>query len=125
MSATSLSRFPIRIELEGFGVAKGELIRFLAPITVDALLRVLPLRGRVNILKAQVYFEVPVKIGCEKAVSRVEKGDIGYWPFGSSLCFFKERMLPYRPVNLVGKILSGLEVFQNVANGTPIAVYKE
>jgi hypothetical protein len=122
MSEISISRNQFTVELEGLGEAGGELIRFLAPRTVDSLLRLLPLHGRVSISNAQIYFEVPLKAGYEKAVSKVERGDVAYWPFGSALCFFKESMQPYRPVNLVGKILSGLEVFQNVANGTPIKV---
>ncbi len=122
MSEADISRIPFRVEIQGFGEARGELIRFLAPQTVDALLRILPLRGRVSISNAQVYFEVPMKIGNEKAVTKVERGDVGYWPFGAALCFFKEQMRPYRPVNLVGKVLSGLEVFQNVPSGTPIKV---
>ena len=122
MSEISISRTQFRVELEGLGEAGGELIRFLAPRTVDSLLRLLPLHGRVSISNAQLYFEVSLKVGYEKAVSKVERGDVAYWPFGSALCFFREPMQPYRPVNLVGKILSGLEVFQNVASGTPIKV---
>ena len=120
MSEDSISRIIFRIEFEKFGEAKGEFIRFLAPRTVDALLALLPLRGRISISKAQLYFEVPLKMGYEKAVSKAEKSDIAYWPFGSALCFFREGMQPYRPVNLVGKMISGSELLQNVVSGTPI-----
>lgn len=100
------------------------MIRFLAPRTVDALLRLLPLRGRVNISNAELYFEIPLKMGYEKAVSKVESADVAYWPFASALCFFREPMQPYRPMNLVGKISSGLEILQHVTSGTPIRVQR-
>ena len=117
-----ISRIIFRVEFEGFGEAKGEFVRFLAPRTVDALLMLLPLRGRISISKAQLYFGVPLKIGYEKAVSRVGKGDVAYWPFGSALCFFREEMQPYRPVNLVGKMISGVELLKNVVSGTSIKI---
>ncbi len=117
-----ISRIIFRAEFEGSGEAKGEFIRFLAPRTVDALLMLLPLRGRISISKAQLYFDVPLKMGYEKAVSRVDEGDVAYWPFGSALCFFTEEMQPYRPVNLVGKIITGVEVLKNVTSGVPIKV---
>ena len=44
----SRSRTPIRIVVEGVGEAAGELIRFSAPLTVEALLKRLPLEGRAH-----------------------------------------------------------------------------
>ncbi len=122
MSEDNISRIVFWVEFERVGEAKGELIRFLAPRTVDALLALLPLRGRISISNAQLYFEVPLKMGYEKAVSKVREGDVAYWPFGSSLCFFKKEMQPYRPMNLVGKMISGTELFQNVVSGTPVKI---
>jgi len=117
-----ISRIPFRILLEGSGEVEGEFIRFLAPRTVDALLRLLPLHGRVAIWRDQVYLQVPLKMGMEKAVSKVEEGDIAYWPMGNALCIFRSAMQPHGPVNLVGKILSGLEAFRKVQSGTLIKV---
>jgi hypothetical protein len=54
----------------------------------------------------------------------VEKGDIGYWPIGGAICIFKEKMQPYSPVNLVGRITSGLDVFLDVKIGTRIRLVR-
>ena len=69
----SLARFPIKILVEGVGEARGELVSFYAPRTVEAILRRLPIEGRAAIWKEEVYFEIPVKIGGEKSRPTVEK----------------------------------------------------
>ena len=124
MSNESISRIPIKILVEGIGEAEGEFIRYLAPRTVDIIVRKLPLEGRAAIWKEEIYFEIPVKIGEEKAKSNVETGTIAYWPMGNALCIFYGESQPYSPVNIVGKITKNLEIFRNVKIGTKIRVEK-
>jgi len=120
----SVSRIPIKFTIEGVGEAKGELIRHLAPRTVDAIAKRLPMEGRVALWKEEVYFEIPVKMGKEKAEPTVEKGAIAYWPMGSALCIFYGKTQPYSPVNIVGQVTENLELFGRVKSGTKIVVEK-
>ena len=120
----SLARFPIKILIEGVGEARGELVSFYAPRTVEAILRRLPIEGRAAIWKEEVYFEIPVKIGGEKSKPTVEKGTIAYWPMGSALCIFYGESQPYSPVNMIGKIAENLDLFKGVKSGTKIRVEK-
>ncbi|MBC7130935.1 hypothetical protein H5T51_06940 [Candidatus Bathyarchaeota archaeon] len=112
----------IKFVIEGLGEAEGELIRHLAPRTVDLIVRQLPLEGRAAIWQEEVYFEIPVKMGEEKAKSTVETGTIAFWPMGSALCIFYGKSQPYSPVNVVGKVTSNLELFSRVKSGTKIRV---
>ena len=120
----SLSRFPIKILVEGLGEARGELVRFYAPRTVEAILRKLPIEGRAAVWKEEVYFEIPVKIGGEKSKPTVERGAVAYWPMGSALCIFYGETQPYSPVNVVGRITENLDLFKEVKSGTKIRVEK-
>jgi len=120
----SVSRFPIRIIIEGVGEAEGELIRFSAPRTVDAILRRLPIEGRAALWKEEVYFETPIKAGEEKAKPTVERGAVAYWPMGNALCIFYGESQPYSPVNIVGKVTKNLELFGRVKSGAKIRVEK-
>ena len=120
----SISHVPVRIIIEGIGEAKGEFIRFLAPRTVDAILRILPIEGRAALWQEEVYFEISVKAGKEKAVSKVETGTMAYWPMGKALCIFFGRSQPYSAVNRIGKILENLELFKEVRSGTKIRIEK-
>jgi hypothetical protein len=104
------------------GEAEGEFVRYLAPRTVEAIVKKLPIEGRAALWKQEVYFEIPVKMGEEKARARVEKGDFAFWPMGNALCIFYGESQPYSPVNIVGKVTKNLELFERVKSGSVIRV---
>lgn len=124
MTENSVSRVSIKLIIVQLGEAEGELIRHLAPRTVEAIIRRLPVEGRAALWKEEVYFEIPEKIGEEKAKPTVEKGAIAYWPLGSALCIFYGESQPYSPVNIVGRVTKNLELFAKVKSGTKIRVEK-
>ena len=117
-----VSRVRVKFIIEGLGEAEGELVRFLAPRTIDMIVRRLPIEGRAALWKEEVYFETPVKMGEEKAKPEVENGTIAFWPMGSAICIFHGESQPYSPVNILGKISKNLELFKQVKSGTKIRV---
>jgi len=117
-----ISRVKIKFLIEGLGEAEGELVRFLAPRTVGTIVRKLPVEGRAALWKEEVYFEIPIKMGEEKAKATVETGTIAFWPMGSALCVFYGQSQPYSPVSILGKITNNLELFKQVKSGTRIKV---
>ena len=117
-----ISRIKVKFVMEGLGAAEGELVRFLAPRTIDTIVRKLPVEGRAALWKEEVYFEIPVKIGEEKAKPTVETGTIAFWPMGSALCVFYGHSQPYSPVNILGKVTKNLELFEQVKSGATIKV---
>jgi len=122
---TSFSSIPIRFIVEGIGEAKGEFIRFLAPRTVNALVRILPFEGRAALLNGGIYFPVSINLGVEKAKRSVDSGLIAYWPMARSLCIFYKATKTHTPVNPVGKVRDeDLNVFRQVKIGAKITVVK-
>lgn len=119
-----ISRIKIKFIIEGLGEAEGELVRFLAPRTIDTLVRKLPIEGRAALWKEEVYFETPIKMGEEKAKATVEKGTIAFWPMGSAICIFYGESQPYSPVSILGEVTKNLELFGRVKSGTKIRVEK-
>ncbi|MCW4023755.1 MAG: cyclophilin-like fold protein [Candidatus Bathyarchaeota archaeon] len=117
-----VSRIKIKFIIEGLGEAEGELVRFLAPRTIDMLARKFPIMGRVALYKEEIYFEIPIKMGEEKAKPNVETGTIAFWPMGSALCVFYGKSQPYSPVSVLGKITKNIEMFSQVKSGTAIKV---
>lgn len=117
-----ISRIKINFVIEGLGKAEGELVRFLAPRTIDTIIRKLPVEGRAALWKEEVYFEIPVKIGEEKAKPTVETGTIAFWPMGSALCVFYGESQPYSSVNILGKVTKNLELFKQVKSGAIVKV---
>ena len=123
MTEKSVSRTPIRFMVNATGeAAEGELVRHLAPRTVEAIVKRLPLEGRAALWKEEVYFEIPGKMGEEKARATVERGTIAFWPMGNALCIFYGESQPYSPVNVVGQVTKNLELFKGVKSGTKIRV---
>lgn len=120
----NISHIPIQIDIESIGKVSGELIQFLAPRTINAILRKLPFEGRAALWDNEVYFEIPVKVGKEKAVSNVEKGTIAYWPMGTAFCIFFEKAQPYSAVNRIGKVVDNIDLFKEVVSGTKIRIKK-
>ena len=119
-----ISRIKIKFIIEGLGEAEGVLVRFLAPRTIDTLVRKLPIEGRAALWKEEVYFETPIKMGEEKAKGTVEKGTIAFWPMGSAICIFYGESQPYSPVSILGEVTKNLELFSRVKSGTKIRVEK-
>lgn len=118
----SPSRIPIKIKVAGVGEASGELVRFSAPLTVETLLKRMPLEGRAHPQRGGYSFIIGIKRGTEKAVREVEAGDIAYWPMGDALCIYHSKTRPYSPVNTVGKVTENLELFKELRSGTRIRI---
>ncbi len=124
VTGAEVSRPKVIFDIEGVGEAKGEFHRFAAPRTADALLKHLPVRGRAVRYGEEIYFQVPVKAPSEKPRSSVEVGALGYWPMGDAVCVFYGPTKPYSPVNMLGRITDGLELFRSVKEGTIITIRK-
>ena len=120
----SVSRIPVRFVLENGRKAEAELVRFYAPKTADAILRRMPIEGRIARWKEEVYFESDIKMGLEKPKSKIDTGTIAFWPMGSAVCIFYGQTQPYSPVNIIGVVKSGLEIFADVAAGSKIRLEK-
>ena len=120
----SVSRVQIRFFVDGVGEAEGELVRIRSPRTVDAITRALPIEGRAALWQEEVYFDIPVKMGSEKASPTVEKGALAYWPMGNAFCIFWGETQPYSPVNIIGDVTKNLILFERVKSGTKIIVKK-
>lgn len=120
----SVSRIPIKLIIEGLGEAEGELVRIRSPRTVDAITRALPIEGLAALWQEEVYFDIPVIMGSEKASSTVEKGALAYWPMGKAFCIFWGETQPYSPVNIIGNVTKNLDLFERVKSGTKIIVEK-
>jgi hypothetical protein len=119
-----VSRPKVIFSIEGVGEAHGEFFRFAAPRTADALLKRLPVQGRAALYGEEVYFQVSVKAPSESPKSNVEVGSVCYWPMGDAVCIFFGPTRPYSPVNVLGRITDGLDLFRKVREGTLISIRK-
>ncbi|MGQ9759185.1 MAG: cyclophilin-like fold protein [Candidatus Methanomethylicaceae archaeon] len=116
-----IDRIPVKVSFQNVE-CRGELIRILAPRTIEALVKEIPFSSKAFLWKEEIYFETPVSVGPEKPKSSVQPGDIAYWPPGKAFCIFYGKSQPYSPVNLIGRVLTELEPLRNVRHGEWVKV---
>jgi hypothetical protein len=100
------------------------------PRTIEALRRALPFESRARRWGDEVYFETPAVAGEEKASELVNVGDVAYWPPGRALCLFfgptpisgPGEIRPASPVNVIGRVVEGLETLRKVVSGERVRV---
>lgn len=120
----NISRIDVQVILEDIGNAKGELIRFLSPRTIDSILRIMPINSITALGQDMIYFKTSINIGVEKPKTQVKSGSIAYWPMGSSVCIFLNDSQTYSPVNVIGKINENIEIFNKINSGKRIKFSK-
>lgn len=93
----------------------------------------LPIKENVNVWGDEIYFMIPIYADLEPdAREVVEVGDLAYWPSGPAFCVFwgptpvseGEEPRAYNPVNVFGKVVSGLDGLNGVKDGSSIIVEK-
>ncbi|MBS7651150.1 MAG: cyclophilin-like family protein [Candidatus Bathyarchaeia archaeon] len=122
--SNGISRIKVKFIVEDLLEAEGELVRFLAPRTVEALVRAMPIHGVTATMKDMVYFSTPVRMGSEKPRLQVDGGMLTYWPMASSICIFLERSQPYSPMNIIGNLGVDPSVFREVGTGRRIRMVR-
>lgn len=123
----------IKIWTKATGEVSAELSAAKNPKTFEAICNALPIRSRVATWGEEIYFPAKVKATRkENAQQIVEKGDIGYWPQGDSLCIFfgptpvsvGNEIRAASPVNVVGTVLGDSTVFKKVKDEDEIVIDK-
>ena len=117
-----LSKIPIRITVVDKGEAKGYLNRLTAPLTVQEISSLLPLNTRTSPAMGFVSIIVGIQRGVEKPVDKVEAGTIGYWPRGDAITIYPKDVKPYGPVNRIGVVEEGLELFNGLKSRSRIII---
>jgi len=98
--------------------------------TAKLIFESLPIKGKVNLWGEEIYFEIPLKLPAENAVTVVKKGDVAYWPEGHCFCIFfgktpistDEEIRPASAVNLVGRLVSDSKELKKVKSGEEIVI---
>ena len=101
--------------------------------TAQATWEALPVKARVNLWGAEMYFSIPLSLDLEAGQELVNIGDLGYWPQGNAFCIFfgptpmsrGDEIRPASQVTVFGKVIGCATVFKQVASGTEITIKGE
>lgn len=114
----------IEIEISGQDKAIAE-IDDRNPTIAAEFYRSLPVNAKANLWGEEVYFELPLELEDENPSPEAKSGDISYWSPGSAFCIFFGRTQPYSPVNHLGKVIEGLDLFKVIKNGDRIMLSRK
>lgn len=124
MQAGSVSRIRLTAEVSGKGSAACELVRHLAPITVSALLKGLPVQDRMHRFEDKfIYIETGLVVGAEKSKTQFRRGDLAFLPSNGAVCFIVKDCTT-QAMNLIGRIVENVEALEGAQAGDVIAVKK-
>ena len=105
-----------------------------APKTIKRILDNLPIKVKINRWGDELYTDkTTISAEEENPKSIVSLSDVAYWPEGNAICLFlgptpisKEpnKILPYSPVNVVGKIItsSTADILEKVKESTTVFI---
>ena len=111
-----------------------ELDESKSPKTTRAILDSLPIKVKINRWGDELYTDkTPILAEEENPQSVVYLLDVAYWPEGNAICLFlgptpiskeSNKILPYSPVNIIGKIITSSirDILDRVEGGTTVII---
>jgi hypothetical protein len=121
-SAGSVSKVECLISVAARGEGKLSLYRHMAPLTVNSILRSLPLASRVTLQPAMVCLFTQLKVGVEKPRTRFSRGDVAFLASAGLICIFLGDASSDRPLNPIGRVDTGLEPFDGIRPGDVVGI---
>ena len=118
--AGSVSKVDCVASFRGGGHAKISLYRHLSPLSVNAVTRILPVDSRVNVQPGMRCLLTPLAVGVEKPKNSFVRGDVALLASGGLICVFLQEAKSDRPLNLLGKVEDGLELFDVMKPGDTV-----
>lgn len=118
--AGSVSRIECVASIRGGGRAKVSLYRHLSPLSVNAIMRILPVDSRINVQPGMRCLLTPLKVGVEKPRASFVRGDVALLASGGLVCVFLQEARSDRPLNPLGKVDEGLELFEGMKPGDTV-----
>ncbi len=116
-TAGSVSKVECIAYFRDKGMVKVSFFKHLAPLTLSAVLRELPIDSRVNVQPAMTCLFTEIRVGVEKPRTQFARGDIAFLPSGGLICFFLHDAKSDRPLNPLGKVDDGLQILESVRPG--------
>jgi hypothetical protein len=115
--AGSVSKVECVASVHERGEAKVDIFRHMAPMTVNAVLRAMPLNSRVSIQPAMTCLITSLRIGVEKPRNKFARGEVAFLASGGLICVFLREAGSERPLNPLGGVVQGLSLFEEMKPG--------
>ena len=120
----SVSRLNAVLEIQGRGTIEYELIRHFAPLTINKVIKALPVSDTVHFYDGKfAYINTKLQVGGEKPRTDFQSGDIAFLTSSSSICFILQRCRVL-PMNMLGIAKSSIDPLRNLKVGSTLTLKK-
>ena len=120
----SVSRLTAMLEIQGQGTIEYELIRHLAPLTINKVFNALPIADTVHFYDDKfAYMHTQLQIGGEKPRTSFKPGDLAFLTNSSSICFFLQEC-SVTPMNPMGMAKSSINLLSGIKVGSIMTLKK-
>jgi len=118
--AGSVSKVECLASFRGGGRGRVALFRHLSPLSVNAIVRILPVDSRVNVQPGMRCLFTSLKVGVEKPRTSFSRGDVALHASGGLICIFVKDAMSDSPLNPLGKVEDGLDLFEGMRPGDTV-----
>ncbi|MBM3897244.1 MAG: hypothetical protein FJ358_01790 [Thaumarchaeota archaeon] len=123
---SSVSKIEFKAIFEGKGEAKVSIYKHLSPVTVNNMLMMDKLAGRiVRFQDIFIYAPLGIRVGVEKAKRQFKRGEIAFMSSTGAICFFLKDASIGLPMNPLGEVSSGMEIVEKCGAGDTVQLIKE
>jgi hypothetical protein len=96
------------------------LYRHLSPLSVNAIIRILPVDSRVNVQPGMRCLFTSLKVGVEKPRTSFVEGDVALLASAGLICIFVSDARSDSPLNPLGRVEDGLDLFEGMRPGDTV-----
>ncbi len=114
---SGIEEYLIELNIPNMKPVKMRLIRGQAPLTIQAIIRKLPLTTRLSKIDQQILIALPIKAMIERTVKEVRKGQVAYWHASQAMVIYLSELKLASPVVPVGEVIEGIEVLEKAKSG--------
>jgi len=126
LSANSVSKKQLVLEIKDKIKMTCDLKRHLSPRTVGTIMRSLPLEGHAHLMGNSIaYFETTVDSGTERPRKEFKKGDVAFLSSSGSICFFITDSVPGKTMTPIGKLSENIDALKELKPGDVFLLYEE
>ena len=120
----SVSRLNVLLDMQGLETIEYELVRHLAPFTINRVFNALPISDTVHFYDNKfVYIQTKLQVGAEKPRTSFKPGDLAFLTNSSSICFFLQEC-SVTPMNPMGMAKSSINLLSGIKVGSIITLKK-
>lgn len=126
MVLNSVSVINLVLEINGKSKLFCQLKRHLSPKTVGQITKAVPIRSNAHKMgNSIIYIQTTIDSGIERPRTEFKKGDIAFMPYEGSICFFLADLANTKPMSIIGKIVSDIEILKEIKLSDVISLYFE